>query len=150
MFLLYRLQDTETRYLNLERECYAIVKCLAEIRWLVIGNKHPVIIYTDYKALKPIFTTGQTEKGRIATWLNRLGEFNTKLVHRPSRDQHIGVADGLSQMPSRINTTQSLYLADKLAMPVLHTEVLEQRIHPASIMPQNKNLEKYRRSPMYY
>ena len=96
MFLSYRLNNTETRYSNSERECLAIVKSLAEVRWLIIGNKYPVIIYTDHEALKPIFATGQTEKGRVATWLDRLGEFDTKVVHRPSRDQHIGLADGLS------------------------------------------------------
>ena len=83
MFLSFRLQDAETRYSNSERECFAIVKCLAEIRWMVVGSKHPVIVYTDHEALKPIFATGQTEKGRIATWLDRLGEFDIKLVHRP-------------------------------------------------------------------
>ena len=67
MFLSFRLQDAETRYSNSERECFAIVKSLAEIRWLVMRSKHPVMIYTDHEALKPIFATEQTEKGRIAT-----------------------------------------------------------------------------------
>ena len=49
--------------------------------------KHSVVVYKDHKASKPIFVFGQTEKRRIATWLDRLGEFEIKLVHRPSRDQ---------------------------------------------------------------
>ena len=49
--------------------------------------KDLVIVYTEHKALKPIFVFGQTEKRRIATWLDRLGEFDIKLVHRPSRNQ---------------------------------------------------------------
>ena len=45
---------------------------------------------------------------------------------------------------------QSLYLVDKLAMPILYIEMLEQYIYPASIIPQNKNLKKYWRLLIYY
>lgn len=83
-----------------------------------MGSKHSVIIYTDHEALKPILATGQIEKGRIATWLDRLGEFAVKLVHRPSRDQHIGIADGLSRMPTRLTTSHSAEMTEKLAMLV--------------------------------
>ena len=76
MFLSYKLKDAETRYSNSERGCFAIVKALAEIRWLVIGSKYPVMIYTDHEALKAIFATENTEKGRIATWLDMLGDFD--------------------------------------------------------------------------
>ena len=39
MFLSFRLIDTESRYVNSERECLAVVRCLAEVKWLVIGNE---------------------------------------------------------------------------------------------------------------
>lgn len=81
MFLSYRLQDAETRYLNSERECYTIVKCLAEVRWMVVGSKHPVTIYTDHEAPKPILTTGKTENARIATWVDSLREFDYRMFH---------------------------------------------------------------------
>ena len=150
MFLSYRLNDAETRYSSSERECLAIVKYLAEVRWLVIGSKYPVIIYSDHEALKPIFATGQTEKGRVATWLDRLGEFDTKVVYRPSRDQHIGLADGLSRLPERMSTKRNPNLVEKLAMPVLHSEMLQQHTHPLSTLSRNGNLKKFRRSPMYH
>ena len=150
MFLSYRLNDAETRYSNSERECLATVKCLAKVRWLVIGSKYSVIIYSDHEALKPIFATGQTEKGRVATWLDRLDEFDSKVVHRPSRDQHIGLADGLSQLPERMSTSRTPDLVEKLAMPVLHSETLQQHTHPLSTLSKNDNLEKFRRSPMYH
>ena len=70
MFLSFRLNDAETRYVNSERECLAIVRCLAEVRWLVIGSKHPVLAYSDHDALMPIMEKGQTEKGESLTgWI---------------------------------------------------------------------------------
>ena len=93
MFLSFRITHAESRYVNSERECLAVVRYLAEVRWLVIGNKHPVLIYSDHDALTSIMSKGQTEKGRISNWMDRLGEYDFKLVYRPSRDQHIGIRD---------------------------------------------------------
>lgn len=66
MFLSFRLEDAETRYFNSERECLAVVKYLAEIKWLVIENDHSVLIYSNHEALKSIFATGNTDQVRIA------------------------------------------------------------------------------------
>ena len=76
MFISFRLNDVETRYGNSERECLAIVRCLAEVRWLVLDSRFPVLIYSDHNALKGIFKTGETDKGRIANWLDKLGEYD--------------------------------------------------------------------------
>ena len=54
------------------------------------------MVYSDHIALKDIFAKEDSEKTRINGWLDRLGKFNLKLVYRPSTDQHIGIADGLS------------------------------------------------------
>ena len=54
MFLSYRLNDAETIYSNLERECLAVVRCLAETIWLVIGSPYPTMIITYREALKAI------------------------------------------------------------------------------------------------
>ena len=67
LFMSFKLQDAETRYSNSERECFAIVKCLAEIRWMIMRSKYSIMIYIDHEALKPIFVIDQTEKGRIVT-----------------------------------------------------------------------------------
>ena len=56
-FMPYRLSDAESRYLNTERECLAVVRCLAEIRWLVMGSPHPVLVYTDHSALQTVLST---------------------------------------------------------------------------------------------
>lgn len=79
-----------------------------------MGSKYPVLIYSDHESLKPIFAKGQTEKLRITTELDRLGEFKWKLMHRPSRDQHIGIADGLSRMPTRLMETSDREVSERM------------------------------------
>lgn len=128
MFLLFRLNDAEFRYVNSERECLAIVRCLAEVRWLVIGSKYPVKIYSDHDALIPILNKGQIEKGRIFNWMDRLGEYDFELVYRSSRDQHIGIADGLSRMPTRLSSIMKAEDQDRMAMAAFPTEA-EKLIH---------------------
>ena len=51
MFLSFRFSDTETRYGTTDREALAIVICLAEVKWLIIGSKYPVKLYTDHQVL---------------------------------------------------------------------------------------------------
>ena len=63
MFLSFRLSDAETRYSNPERECLAVVKCLAEVRWMVMGSKFPVTIYSDVGTVDAATREGQ-EKHR--------------------------------------------------------------------------------------
>ena len=146
MFLSFRLQDAETRCSNSERECLAVVRCLAEVRWLIMGSRYPVIIYSDHEALESIFATGQTERGRIATWIDRLGEYDYKLVYRPSRDQHIGIADGLSRMPTRL-TFKSIHMEEgRMAMAAV--KQLTGPLRMFEDMPSR--FEKYEQSPMYH
>lgn len=128
MFLSFKLQDAETRYVNSERECLAIVKCLAEVRWLVMGSKYPVLVYSDHIALKSVFSTGHTEKSRISNWLDRLGEYDMLLIHRSSRDQHIGIADGLSRMPTRLSSVSSAEDTDRMAMMAIPADPEKEEI----------------------
>ena len=58
MFMSFRLSDAETRYGNTDREALAVVRGLAEVRWLVIGSPHPVKLYTDHQALELILKKG--------------------------------------------------------------------------------------------
>ena len=146
MFISFRLSDAESRYVNSERECLAVVRCLDEVRWLVIGNKYPVLIYSDHDALKSIFATGQTEKGRIATWIDRLGEYDYKLMYRPSRDQHIGIADGLSRMPTRLTSIGKSGEKERMVMAAV--QQLTGPLKMFEDMPSR--LEKYEESPMYH
>ena len=164
LFMSYRLLDAETRYSNFERECYAIVRCLAEVRWLVIGSKYPVMVYTDHEALKSLFNTGKTDSGRLATWMDRLGEYDLKLFHRPSRDQHIGIADGLSRMPTRYQSNSRKEDRERPAMALpeianepnpeptsteLRPDIQRITYSRISLDPMENRLTKYRESPMY-
>ena len=106
------------------------------------------------KPLSPFLPPGQTEKGRIATWLDKLGESDVKVCHRSSRDQHIGLADGLSRMPTKLTEPSATQLTERLAMPVLAQASQTPTKNHTSLdfrnMLPDQNLKKYRRSPMYY
>lgn len=150
MFLSFRLSDAETRYVNSERECLATVRCLNKVKWLVIGSRFPTIIYSDHYALSEIFNKGDSTKARINTWLDRLSEFDLKVAHRSSRDQHVGLADGLSRMPTR-------YLSPPIEeeiperMPVRVTTLIEVESKPLSILDTriDERYKKYQDSPRY-
>lgn len=107
-FLSFRPSDAETRYSNPERECLAVVKCLAEVRSMIMG--YPVIIYSDHSALRTILTKGSEGNSRIMQWESRLGEYDFSINHRPNTDHCpntdpiIGLADGLSRLPTRLAT----------------------------------------------
>lgn len=130
MFLSFSLIDPESRYMNSERECLAIVRCLAEIRWLVMGSRHPVMIYTDHEALKGVFLKGETEKGRIANWMDRLGEYDFELHHKSSRDQHMAIADGLSRLPRRLTFVPIAEDSERIAMAAVETTALQPTLLP--------------------
>jgi len=56
MFISFCLTDVETRYSNSVREALAIIRCPAEIKWMVIASDYPVLVYTDHSALKTLLT----------------------------------------------------------------------------------------------
>ena len=103
MFISFRLEDTETRYSNSEREALAVVRCLAEVRWMVISSPYPIYIYTDHEALRVLLTGLDNDAhGRIAKWQERLGEYNFRLFHRSAGVHFMGIADGLSRLPTKL------------------------------------------------
>ena len=105
MFISFRLSDAESRYSNSEREALAVIRCLAEIRWMVIASPYPIYVYTDHEALKTLLTgTDNDAHGRIAKWQERLGEYDIKLLHRSAKTHYMGIADGLSRLPTRLQS----------------------------------------------
>ena len=82
MFLSFRLEDRETRYHTTEREALAVVRCLKEVRWLVLGSAHPVLLYTDHQALVTLLKSDET-RDRIACWQYQLSEYNVEYIHVP-------------------------------------------------------------------
>jgi hypothetical protein len=102
MFMSFRFKDAETRYSNSEREALAVVRGLAEVKWLVSGSPYPTMVYTDHEALKTLLVGSENDAhGRIARWQERLGEYNFRLFHRKAEVHFIGIADGMSRLPTR-------------------------------------------------
>ena len=103
MFISFRLEDAETRYANSEREALAVIRCLAEVRWMIIASEPPTLVYTDHEALKVLLMGMDNDAhGRIAKWQERLGEYYFRLIHRVSATHFMGIADGLSRLPTRL------------------------------------------------
>lgn len=84
-----------------------------------MGSSNPIIVYLDYAALKDIFVKGDSEKARIDKWLDRLSEFDLKLVYRPSTDQHIRIADRLSQILTRMLAMSEDRLGERMSMALI-------------------------------
>ncbi|RYC63902.1 hypothetical protein CHU98_g2314 [Xylaria longipes] len=97
-FMSFRLSDAETRFNTGERETLGVVKTLAECRWLVLTSPYPVLIYCDHLNILKTFSLDNNNRGRIATWLERLGEYDVTMRHRPNDTKIIKIADGLSRL----------------------------------------------------
>lgn len=102
MFLLFKLENAKIKYFNSKRKYLTVVKCLTEMKWLIIENNHSVMIYSNHDMLKFIFFIENTDQTRIISWMNKLEEYDLKLAYRSLRDQHIEIADELSKMFTRL------------------------------------------------
>jgi RNase H-like domain found in reverse transcriptase len=58
MFIFFRLADIETQYRTIDREALAVVRCLAEVQWLVMGSPFLIKLYIDHQALESILSKG--------------------------------------------------------------------------------------------
>ena len=158
MFLSFKLVDAKTRYFNIEKKCYIIVKCLTEIKWLMMRNKHSIMIYIDHKTSKFIFATKQIEKKRITIWLNMLKEYDLQLFHRFNRNQHLRIIDELSKISTRLMTINDASLSKKMSMLVIQMKKKLKEINNSKIRQRTdflnylteKNLKKYKSFFMYH
>ena len=70
---------------------------------MVIASPYSILVYTDHEALKVLLTGIDNDAhGRIAKWQERLGEYNFSLIHRTASAHFMGIADGLSRLPSAL------------------------------------------------
>lgn len=81
MFMSFRFSDAEKDYNTSERKL-AVIRCLEECRWLVVGSKHPICLYTNHSALVWILK-GYHAAGRIVRWQYRLSEYNLEIHYIP-------------------------------------------------------------------
>ncbi|TAQ83554.1 hypothetical protein B7494_g8120 [Chlorociboria aeruginascens] len=125
LFLSFKLSDVETRYTTTEREALAVVRCLAEVRWIVMGSKWPTKIYTDDTALISNLTKGPDSHGKISRWLDRLTEYDFEVHHRPGKSNLVSIADGLSRLPGNMQDEPIRIDTERLALPVIPQPQLE-------------------------
>ena len=119
------------------------------MKWLLIGSPYPVIVYSDHQALADIFRKGDSEKARINTWLDRLSEFDLIVRHRPFRDQHIELADGLSRMPTRYLSPPVMDdIPERMSMANIPIQIESKPVQIWST-PIDERYQKYCESPMY-
>ena len=98
MSISKRLESAETRYTTTEQEALVVVRCLAEVRWLVLGATYPTKVYTGHSALISLLKHDDTH-GRIGKWQTTLAEYDVQYVHVPGTQNVI--ADGMSRLPAR-------------------------------------------------
>jgi len=107
-FMSFGFQEREQRYPITEREFLAALKCVEEVKWIISGSKYQTHLYTDHKALVSILNMSETKATpRIVGWQDKMNEFDIQAHHRAGKSTIMGIADGLSRMPSRYR--QSCY-----------------------------------------
>ncbi|XP_063050302.1 uncharacterized protein LOC134445147 [Engraulis encrasicolus] len=91
-----RLSKTEQNYCTTRRELLAVVEFTSHFRQYLLGRSFTV--RTDHSSLRWL-TKMREPEGQLARWLERLGEYDFNIVHRPGR-LHSN-ADSLSRPPCR-------------------------------------------------
>jgi hypothetical protein len=90
------LRKEEQNYCVTRLELLAVVDMLKHFRHYLYGR--PVTVRTDHGSLKWLANFKEPE-GQLAHWLERLAEYDLKIVHRPGY-QHKN-ADALSRVPCK-------------------------------------------------
>lgn len=80
----------------------AIVRCLTKAKHMVWESPHPVIIYTDHHNLLKTFSSDNNNRGRTASWLDKMGSYDFVVEHRPNTLKIIRIADGMSRLTGPI------------------------------------------------
>jgi hypothetical protein len=78
MFISFKLLDAESRYTNSEWKALAVVRTLAEVRWLITASPHATMVYTDHEALTALLVGvdndayGLAQRVTQQTWMGLL------------------------------------------------------------------------------
>jgi RNase H-like domain found in reverse transcriptase len=119
MFISFRLADAETQYGTTDREALAVVRCLAEVRWLVMGSPFPIKLYTDHQALESILSKEAEASTQIVKWQDRLNEYDFEVYHHPGKSHLIQIVDRLSRMPTRYIMIPKAKDSERMALPAI-------------------------------
>jgi hypothetical protein len=87
-------------YCIYEKEAYAVVWGLEICKSYIMGSRHPVMVFTDNKAL--VWLKDSENPGRLGRWQAELGMYNMHVVHQPAT-QNV-VSDNLSRNAVNIPT----------------------------------------------
>lgn len=101
-FMSFKLTDAETRYTVGERETLGVVKALTEAKKYLLPSDFETFLYTDHQNMLSTLSVEGRPSSRIAFWLDTLGGFRIKLVHRPNTDRVIQIADGFSRLKGAV------------------------------------------------
>ena len=66
LFMSYKLADIKSRYTIIKREVLVIVRCLIEVRWIIVGSPYSTKIYINYNALLSILVKGLNSYKKVA------------------------------------------------------------------------------------
>lgn len=94
-FIAQAFSDTESRYLDVEKGCLALLRSLEEVRFLVLNSRYPVVVYSSSPILVSILGKDDS-KGRIAGWRVRISEYD--ILPRPAKAKDMAIADGFACM----------------------------------------------------
>ena len=141
MFLSFAFTPPQTRYQTTEREALAVVKNLAEIRWLVQGSKLPIKLYTDHQALLKCLQS-EDMTGRLARWQLALSEFNLDIVHVAGKD--LAIADGLSRLSNPPSATPS-----SIEVPLVAFTAEGFQLTEGTQVPRENDWEEWLDDPWY-
>lgn len=82
---------------------------------MVISSLYPILVHTDHEALRVLLTGLDNDAhGRLAKWQERLGEYDFRLLHRVASTHFMGIADGLSRLPSQLMQRPFAEISDDL------------------------------------
>ena len=91
-----KLSKTEQNYCTTRRELLAVVEFTSHFRQYLLGRHFTV--RTDHSSLRWL-TKMREPEGQLARWLEKLGEYDFEIIHRPGRLHNN--ADSLSRQPCR-------------------------------------------------
>ena len=89
------LTQTERNYPIWDCEFLAIIRALEHWRYLLLGAKFIVDVFTDHKNLQ-YYCSPQKINRRLARYILTLGNYNIRLLHKPGASN---CADALSRHP---------------------------------------------------
>ncbi len=116
MFMSFKLNDAETRYSNIERECLIIMNALTKIRWLVLNNQWKTICYTNHHALNSIMIKDSKKYEKIIIWQNRLKEYDIKIMHKSFTNVMIKITNELNRLSTTLITKYRIRDEEKSSM----------------------------------